>query len=206
MPNKKFDAKQFSAFIKEFYTAPPNKFVVVDVPKTRYLVIDGKGNPEQQDFPGIIKWFYSVVHAAKPFTQKAMGKHFGYPPTEFQFWAKNSKDFVDGNKSKWLWRVLVLCGDFMPKAVIDDAMAQVAQRLGPPPSPAKLKFLNEGKCVQYLHVGDYSGVAKVCEKLYGQYLPANKLTPSGYYHEIYLNDPTRAMPKKRKILIRQPVE
>ena len=56
-----------------------------------------------------------------------------------------------------------------------------------------------------MHVGDYNEIGAVCEKLYKEYLPANHLKPKGYYHEIYLNDPTRTAPKKRKIVIRQPV-
>lgn len=200
------NVEKFTAFAKEFYNPPKNRFMLVDVPRVRYLMVEGKGDPEKQDFPGIIKWFYSVVHVAKPVTKKIMGKHFGYPPPEFQFWAKNPKDFVSGNKDKWLWRAMVLCADFMPKEVIDDAITEVEKKIGPPPAPAKLDYIHEGKTVQYLHFGDYSGVAKICEKLYGEYLQENNLIPNGYYHEIYLNDPTRAMPKKRKTIIRQPVK
>jgi len=57
-----------------------------------------------------------------------------------------------------------------------------------------------------MHIGDYKGVAKVCDELYTKFLPDNDLEPKGYYHEIYLNDPARTAPQKRKIVIRQPVE
>jgi hypothetical protein len=86
--------------------------------------------------------------------------------------------------------------------------------LSPPPSELlklffleslRLEKLHEGKSVQILHVGDYTEIGAVCEKLYTDYLPENNLKPNGYYHEIYLNDPTRTAPQKRKIVIRQPV-
>jgi hypothetical protein len=53
--------------------------------------------------------------------------------------------------------------------------------------------------------GDYDNVGAVCKKLYNEYLPENNLEPNGHYHEIYLNDPRRTAPEKRKVVIRQPV-
>ena len=65
--------------------------------------------------------------------------------------------------------------------------------------------LHEGKSVQTLHVGDYSELGAVCQRLYDEYLPENGLKPNGHYHEIYLNDPARTAPQNRRIVIRQPV-
>jgi hypothetical protein len=56
-----------------------------------------------------------------------------------------------------------------------------------------------------MHVGDYNVIAAVGDKLYDEDLPGHDLKPNGYYHEIYLNDPTRTAPKKRRTAIRQPV-
>ena len=84
-------------------------------------------------------------------------------------------------------------------------LAKVEQKRGSVPVTLQLKNLHEGKCVQIMHVGDYKEVGAVCDELYNQYLPENNLKPNGYYHEIYLNDPTRTAPHKRKIVIRQPV-
>jgi hypothetical protein len=68
-----------------------------------------------------------------------------------------------------------------------------------------LENLHEGKSVHILHVGDYNGIGAICRRLYDEYLPAHGLTPNGHYHEIYLNDPRRTAPEKRKTVIRQPV-
>lgn len=197
---------EFTRFAKTAYNPPKNQFNSVEIPKLRYLLIDGKGNPENHDFPSIIKWFYSVVHATKPYTKKVMGKNFAYPPSEFLFWSKNEKDFISGNKDRWLWRAMVLCADFIPAEVIKEAMDEVTQKIGPAPGKAKLDYISEGKCIQYLHVGNYEAIPTICDELYGQYLPNKLLSPNGAYHEIYLGDPSRTDPNKRKILIRQPVK
>jgi hypothetical protein len=68
-----------------------------------------------------------------------------------------------------------------------------------------MENLTEGKSVQIQHIGDYGQVQSICDELYNQYLPQHNLKPNGHYHEIYLNDPKRTAPEKRRIVIRQPV-
>jgi len=96
--------------------------------------------------------------------------------------------------------------DYVTQYFFHEVAARVADRLGPAPASQRLEPYQEGRSVQTLHVGDYAGVAPVCEELYGHFLPAHALQPKGYYHEIYLNDPNRVAPEQRRIVIRQPVE
>jgi hypothetical protein len=89
--------------------------------------------------------------------------------------------------------------------MFEEAAAEVSKKLGPPPPSLRMELIQEGKSIQITHIGDYQGIQDLCEELYGEYLPANGLVPNGYYHEIYLNDPDRTAPGKRRIVIRQPV-
>jgi hypothetical protein len=112
-----------------------------------------------------------------------------------------------GNKDKWQWRVMVVLATWMTQDIFDTAVAQAEEkRAEKAPPTLGIKHLHEGKCVQIMHVGDYSEIAPLCHKLYTEFLPNNNLQPNGYYHEIYLDDPSRTAPKKRKIIIRQPVK
>jgi hypothetical protein len=95
--------------------------------------------------------------------------------------------------------------DWITQEQFEEAVARVEQKRGPAPETLRLETLHEGKCVQIMHIGDYKELAAVCDVLYNEYLPGNSLRPNGYYHEIYLNDPVRTAPNKRKIVIRQPV-
>ena len=198
----------FHAQLKELYHPPQKKFTLIDVPEIRYMMIEGAGDPEKADTAGAMKWLYAVVHLIKPYAEEQMGKRFVYPPIEFLFWADDDADFISGNKEKWKWRAMVVLAEFIPEAseaIFNEAAAKVETKLGPAPGTLKLDYLHEGKCVQTMIVGDYDEVAGVCEKLYTQFLPENTLMPNGYYHEIYLNDPARVAPGKRKIVVRQPV-
>jgi hypothetical protein len=196
---------KFHDRLRELYLPPENQFTIVDVPEIRFAVIDGKGDPGNGEIAEAGKWLYSLAHFVKPFVKERMGKNFVDPPLEYLFWADNEKDFIEGNKDKWNWRAMIVFIDWITQDQFDEAVARVEQKRGPAPKTLRLENLHEGECVQYMHVGDYEGVGTVCNELYNQYLPEHNLSPNGYYHEIYLNDPTRTAPKKRKIVIRQPV-
>ena len=199
------DVEEFHSRLKELYLPPADHFTVVDVPEIRFALIDGKGNPEGNECAEAVKWLFSVVHLLKPRVKQRMGKNFVEPPLECLCWADTEQDFKEGNKDNWKWRVMIVMVDWITEEQFKQAVAEVEQKCGGAPCTLRLENLHEGKSVQIMHVGDYSGVEAVCEKLYGEYLPEKNLKPNGCYHEIYLNDPTHTPPQKRKVVIRQPV-
>jgi len=68
----------------------------------------------------------------------------------------------------------------------------------------KLEKIDEGLCVQILHVGPYAtepeSILKMCE-----FMKAQGLKPHGLHHEIYLSDPRRVPPEKVKTILRHAV-
>ena len=169
-------------------------------------MIDGTGNPQNGESADAVKWLYSIAHFIKPLVKERMGKNFVEPPPEFLYWAENPSDFTNGNKDNWKWRVMLVFIDWITQELFDEAVAKAESKRGPAPESLRLENLYEGKCVQIMHIGEYEKIGAVCEKLYNEFLPDNNLTPNGYYHEIYLNDPKRTAPEKRKVVIRQPVK
>ena len=196
----------FHERLRELYSPPENQFTLIDVPEIRFAVIDGKGNPQSDDSADAVKWLYYLVHLLKPLVQERMGKRFVYPPLEFLHWADSEEDFVSGRKDKWRWRAMIVFIDWITQEAFTDAVAEVEKKRGPAPKTLRLENLHERKSVQIMHVGDYTEIGSICEKLYKEYLPENNLKPNGYYHEIFLNDPDRTASKNRKTVIRQPVE
>jgi hypothetical protein len=200
------NVEKFHERLRELYLPPENQFTMIDVPEIRYAMIDGAGNPESPEFKAAAKWLYSLVHIVKPYMKERMGKNFADPPLEYQFWADDERDFIAGNKEKWHWRVMVVFTDWISQERFDDAVDAVEKKLGSPPQTLRMENITEGKSVQITHIGDYEGIKSLCENLYQDFLPKNNLVPNGYYHEIYLNDPSRTAPEKRRIVIRQPVK
>lgn len=197
----------FHKKLKELYQPPRDEFTFVDVPDTKFMVIEGRGDPEKSGIQGAMKWLYSIAHFLIPIAKARMGKSFAYPPIECLFWSKDPYDFVSGNKDRWQWQTMVVMADWMTREMFDTAVGKAVEKSSQAKPPSvRLAELNEGRCVQIMHVGDYAEVAVLCKRLYGEFLPGAGLVPNGPYHEIYLNDPNRTAPAKRKIVIRQPVK
>ena len=153
-----------------------------------------------------MQWLWSIVYFLTPIAKEKLGKNFAYPPLECLFWADDTEDFVSGNRDKWRWRVMVVVSSWATNEILDSAIAQAEEKRGEE-SPRSLEVINlcEGNSAQIMHIGDYSRIQGICKKLYEEFLPENNLQPNGHYHEIYLNDPSRTAPEKRKVVVRQPV-
>lgn len=200
------NVEEFHNRLRELYLPPEGKFTIIDVPEIRYAMIDGEGHPEESAaMTAASKWLYALVHIVKPYMKERMGKNFAEPPLEYLFWAENEKDFIEGNQDAWRWRVMVVFTDWVDQDRFDQAVSALEKKLGQAPASLRLEDLHEGKSVQIMHVGEYEKIKAVCHELYTNFLPENDLKPNGCYHEIYLNDPDRTAPKKRKVVIRQPV-
>ena len=83
---------------------------------------------------------------------------------------------------------------------------QVAGKKELPGLPGlRVAELDEGLCVQIMHIGPYDAEGPVLERLHHEFMPENGLQFNGRHHEIYLGDPRRAAPEKLKTILRQPV-
>ena len=72
-------------------------------------------------------------------------------------------------------------------------------------SSTYLRQLDEGECLQTLHIGPYTDEAPILAALHDQVMPDLGLTFGGEHHEIYLSDPRRVAPEKLRTILRQPV-
>lgn len=76
-------------------------------------------------------------------------------------------------------------------------------------SKVKLIILNEGKCVQVMHVGSYDDEPATIKKM-KDFAEQNGLMPdysdTRRHHEIYLSDPRRTKGENLKTVIRIPVK
>ena len=76
-------------------------------------------------------------------------------------------------------------------------------------SPVEFMTIDEGLCVQMMHLGSYddepASVAKMDAFLSENGL-VNDFSSERLHHEIYLSDARRVAPEKRKTVIRHPVK
>ena len=68
----------------------------------------------------------------------------------------------------------------------------------------KFELINEGRCVQILHIGDYSTISESWEKI-RKFIEEEDLVEDGLHHEIYLSDARRSSEGVERTILRQPV-
>ena len=190
---------------KDLY-APAREFVLVDVPLLQFLMIDGSGNPNAaQSYKDAIEALYAVSYALK-FASKKQDRDYVVRPLEGLWWADDMKAFRTGDKESWRWTMMIGQPDWIDRAKVAQAIA--IQREKKPSSALdllRLETLEEGRCVQILHVGSYDDEAPILRRLHEEYLPQNGFAPDAKHHEIYLSDARRTLPAKLKTILRQPV-
>jgi len=65
--------------------------------------------------------------------------------------------------------------------------------------------LNEGLCIQMLHVGPFSNEPESLRQI-AEFSQSNRLGRDGLHHEIYLSDFRKTEPAKLKTILREPVK
>lgn len=201
MPDKVDLAKTLDA-----YRARRGEFRVVDVPVTRYLAIDGAGDPNtSEQYRETLETLYPVAYAAK-FASKAAGRDYVVPPLEGLWWADDMASFTTGrDKSRWRWTMLLMLPAWIDDAAVTAALAQAARKRPPRLEDLRVERLDEGTCVQTLHVGSFDDEAPVLARMHDEVIPELGLRMTGRHHEIYLSDPRRTAPERLRTILRQPV-
>jgi len=201
---------------KPFYTGKPWRFQCVEVPKWRFLSIDGTGNPNASEHYGhAVTALYSLSYPLKFNSKNTQGRDYVVGPLEGLWWAEDMKAFVRREKDKWKWRMMIRQPDWQSDSDVEAVRAKAITKLektgGDPGIIASLQAVrasnfDEGLGVQVLHIGSYEDEGPVLAKLHNEFLPANGLTFNGHHHEVYLGDPRKVAPQKLKTILRQPVK
>lgn len=202
------DKIDYKKELKELYGGKVGENVKVNVPSMKYIMIDGKGNPNTaNEFTEAIEALYPVSYTLKFMSKLGLGKDYGVMPLEGLFWTKDMASFDANDKDSWLWTLMIMQPEMITDKMFEKAVAQVKIKKNPP-ALDKLRFeeLTEGKSAQVMYIGPYSDEGPIIQKLHdfikqdeGKF---NGLTKK--HHEIYLSDMRRTAPEKLKTIIRQP--
>lgn len=191
------------------YRARRGEFRIIDVPPLSYLMVDGRGDPNTAaEYADALAALYPVAYKLKFTSKRDLERDYVVMPLEALWWAEDMAAFTSArDKSQWSWTAMILTPDWITRELFDTAVEQVGGK-DPPVSLAKVRLetLQEGRCVQTLHVGSYDDEAPVLAAMHDEFIPGAGLAMSGRHHEIYLSDPRRVEPAKLRTILRQPVE
>lgn len=195
------------------YRAKRGEFRVVDVPPMQYLMVDGAGDPNTAPaYSDAVSALFPLAYTLKFASRKELGIDTVVMPLEGLWHAPDMASFTTArDKSAWLWTMMIMIGDHITPSMFDDAVAAVSQKAAKKKEPlpaldsVRLETLDEGRCVQTLHVGPFDDEGPVLDELHHRFIPDNGLQMRGRHHEIYLSDLRRADPARLRTILRQPV-
>lgn len=203
MPTASYDIK---TDYRTLYAPKGNDFVVVDVPEFSYLMVDGHGDPNTAGaYREAVEALYTVAYGCRAIAKASLGRVHTVGPLEGLWWAEDLGAFTARDKSSWNWTMMIVQPEWVTARIVDDAIRGAAKKQLPALPLVRFEALDEGRCVQVLHVGSYDDEAPVLARLHDEYLPTAGLTERGHHHEIYLSDPRKTEPARLKTILRQPV-
>ena len=198
---------------KEFYM-PKAKPEIVTVPKMNYLAVRGSGDPnvEGGEYKESIGLLYGVAFTIK-MSKKGSHQIEGYfdyvvPPLEGFWWQEDTEGIDYSRKEDFCWISVIRLPDFVTEKDFEWAVAEASQKKKQDFSKVEFLSLEEGLCVQCMHIGAYDDEPETVAEM-NKYLQANgyenDFTTDRLHHEIYLSDARRVPPEKRKTVIRHPI-
>ncbi|MBO4884750.1 MAG: GyrI-like domain-containing protein [Clostridia bacterium] len=206
-------AFDFKKEYREFYL-PKEKPEIVTVPPANYIAVRGKGNPNDEGgaYQRAIGVLYAVAYTLKMSykTDHRIEGFYDYvvPPLE-GFWRQDGVDGIDySDKSSFRWISVIRLPDFIAEKDFAWAVETAAKKKKLDCSGAEFLTVEEGLCVQIMHVGAFDAEPATVA-LMDRYLEENgcenDFSESRLHHEIYLSDARKVAPEKWKTVIRHPI-
>jgi len=183
---------------------------VITVPAFKYYTIEGQGNPNDDKFPDYIAALYSLSYGIKMSPKK------GYAPysyTEYTVyplegvWDINEKAKVNYSgvldKDILVFKLMIRQPDFVDASFANFIIEEIKKKK-PHPLLDQVKFeiIEEGPCVQMMHVGSYDNEPRSFKTMEAFADKEGLVRKSKVHREIYLSDARKVIPEKLKTILR----
>ncbi|MCE1195905.1 GyrI-like domain-containing protein [bacterium] len=186
----------------------------VKVPAFNFFIIEGEGNPNAPDFSERVGILYSLAYGVK------MSPKAGIAPASYAEFTvyplEGVWDITDEAKLAWTgeldkgslkYSLMIRQPDFVDAAFAGLVLERAAAKK---PSPlygaARFERIEEGDCVQMLHLGGYDEEPASFAAMEAFAAARGLRRTSRRHREIYLSDPGRTAPDKLKTVLRFQVE
>ena len=206
-------AFDFKKEYKEFYM-PKSKPEIVTVPRANYIAVRGEGDPNEAGgaYQAAIGVLYSVAYTLKMSykTDHRIEGFFEYvvPPLEGFWWQDGIAGVDYSKKSAFHWISVIRLPDFVTEADLAWAVDTASRKKRMDCSSAEFLTVDEGLCVQILHIGPYDdepATVAVMDAFLAENGYVNDLSATRLHHEIYLSDARKTAPEKLKTVSRHPI-
>lgn len=199
------DKLDFKREYKDLYLPKTNP-VIVTVPPINFIMIDGKGDPNGEEFALATAALYSFSYGVK-MSYKSNNVPTGYYdytvfPLEGE-WDLIDKTISHTNKNNLKYKIMIRQPEFLTTALFERFISEVKKKK-PNIYLDKVEYgaISEGLCCQMLHLGSYDSEPSSFERM-EQFCKDNGYERISLTHrEIYLSDPRKTETDKLKTVLR----
>ncbi len=193
---------------KEVYL-PGREPCVITLPSFRYFMLDGKGNPNSPEFGLAVQALYSLSYGVKMSPKAGLApegyEEYSVYPLEgvWDVTDEVKKNFIKLNKNDFAYTIMIRQPDFVSPTFAAAIIARTAEKKPELPiRRARFSDMEEGLCVQMLHIGSYDDEPASFARM-EEFCRARGLERVSKTHrEIYISDPERTAPDKLKTVLR----
>ncbi len=191
---------------KKQYDASTKRIDVVDVPEFNFIMVDGIGNPNVEEFKLKAEALHILSKAIKDYFKQELDVLYLISPLE-GLWDTYDNSQFDVTRKKMIKFTLMMA---QPKVLNEKTFEMIKEQVSikkdnPYLVDVYLKKMTEGKCVQMLHKGAYNTEINTTKQIM-EYITIQGMKLVGLHHEIYLNDPEKNVPEKLKTIVRYAIE
>lgn len=185
---------------------------MITVPMQSYIMISGKGDPNDEDFSNKVAALYALAYAIKMGYKTSAANaaadkdvhDFSVYPLEGVWKQKQDGGLV---KEELEYTIMIRQPDFITENMVGAAL-EIVKRKKPNPLYDEIRFdtMQDGKCIEILHIGSFDDEPASFGKM-TQFAEKNSLKRNESCHrEIYLNNAKRVEKSKLKTILRFSVE
>lgn len=181
---------------------------IVNIPKQQFIMLDGKGNPNSEDFSNKVSALFSLAYAIKMqyknialFNDKFDIHDYTVYPLEAIWQDIGNTTLL--NKEQLEYTIMIR----QPHFITDDMVKMALERVmvkKPNEFYKEIYFdtMNESKCIDILHIGSYDDEPISFQKMDLLAKENHLIRSTNYHREIYLNNSNRVIKSKLKTILR----
>ena len=183
---------------------------VLKIPTIPFFTIEGSGDPNKADFAQATEALYSLSYAVKMSYKSDEIPEGYYEYTVFPL--EGIWDLVDyskpsTDKSNLKYKIMIRQPDFLTDEGFERFLTQTKKKkTNPRLDEVRFEHVEDGMSCQMMHVGSFENEPASFARM-EQFCAENGWTRSSKLHrEIYISDPRKTVPEKRRTVLRFGVE
>ena len=206
----KFMEHEYRKHEKGLYL-PKTKPELITVPKQKFIMIDGKGDPNSNSFAEKVGALYPIAYAIKNFhkTNHIPNGYFDYTVYPLEgVWNLSDKGKESNKliKKELIYTIMIRQPDFITEEIFNLALENVKNkkdnRLF---DEVRFEIMEDGLAVQIMHIGSYDDEPQSFNEM-KEFIKYNNLKISDLRHrEIYISDARKVDKEKLSTVLRYKV-